>query len=121
MRIAWPDVRRRLKTLGPGCAIPKCDGIGHRSVINNGSETISMRTGVKTAQTKAISYEMLEYALSVLNQTGRFTSADFRRRFSQEYTAAPCRFSMTGGVLVEIGAATLVPGTREGRCAYELA
>jgi len=76
---------------------------------------------VKTAQTKTISYKMLEYAMAVLNRTGRFTSASFRERFRTEYAAAPCRFSMTGGVLVEIGAATLVPGHREGSCGYELA
>lgn len=121
MTMAWPDVRRRLKTLGPGRAILKCDGVGNRQIMNNDSEAISIRTGVKTTQTKAISYEMLEYAFEVLNQTGRFTSADFRRRFGQEYAAAPCRFSMTGGVLVEIGAARLVLGKREGGCAYELA
>ena len=121
MAMAWPDVRRRITAVLPGRAILKCDGIGSRPVTSNDSAAISMRTGVKTAQTKAISYEMLEYALAVLNQTGRFTSADFRRQFGNEYTAAPCRFSMTGGVLVAIGSATLVPGKREGNCTYELA
>ena len=75
MAMAWPDVRRRITAVLPGRAILKCDGIGSRPVTSNDSAAISMRTGVKTAQTKAISYEMLEYALAVLNQTGRFTSA----------------------------------------------
>jgi hypothetical protein len=77
-----------------------------------------MRTGVKTSQTKTISYEMLEYAVAVLNATGRFTSADLRRRFSAAYAQAPCRYSMTGGVLVAVGAAVLVPARREGSCIY---
>lgn len=31
-------------------------------------------------------------------------------RFPDEYKDAPCRYSMTGGVLVEVGIAELVPG-----------
>ena len=122
MATAWPDVRRRITaTIRPGRSVLKCDGIGRRPVTGNDSRTVSIRTGVKTTQTKTISYEMLEHAVAVLNQTGRLTSADFRGRFGREYTAAPCRFSMTGGVLVEVGVATLVPGKREGSCIYELA
>jgi hypothetical protein len=30
-------------------------------------------------------------------------------KFAAEYVAAPCRYSMIGGVLVEIGIATLIP------------
>ncbi len=123
MGMTWPVAQRRIATtIQPGsCAILKCDGAGRRPVTASDSKTISMRTGVKTTQTKTISYEMLEYAMTVLNRTGRFTSANFRERFGREYADAPCRFSMTGGILVEIGAATLVPGSREGSCSYELA
>lgn len=121
MALTWPDVRRRITTtVRPGCLILKCDGVGRRPVTGNESGTISIRTGVKTTQTKTISYAMLEYAVATLNRTRRFTSADFRGVFGREYTAAPCRFSMTGGVLVEVGAAILVPSRREGSCIYEL-
>jgi hypothetical protein len=49
---------------------------------------------------------------------GSFDSTDFRARFNDEYNAAPCRFSMTGGILVELGMANLVPGLNEKTCRY---
>jgi hypothetical protein len=75
-----------------------------------------MRTGKR--QSKAITYEMIEYAFDVLQRTGRFDSRDFRSRFAAEYAAAPCRYSMTGGVLVEVGVATIVPGEGDEECHY---
>lgn len=80
-----------------------------------------MQTGAQTGQAKAITYEMLELAVNALNRKGRFTAADFKERFAAEYRAAPCRYSMTGGVLVAVGVAVLVAGRREGTCEYESA
>lgn len=97
--------------------ILKCDGVARRLVTAHRDSKISMRTGVQTAQQKAITYEMLEFALGRIQSTGRFTSDDFRDRFGREYKAAPCRYSMTGGVLVEIGVARLVPGDGDS-CIY---
>lgn len=118
----WLDVQRQIEAVvQPGCLIPKCDGIGRRAVISNRLGVISIRTGVTTNQTKTISYQMLEHALATLNRAGRFTSVDFRGMFEREYAAAPCRYSVTGGILVEVGVAVLVTGNREGTCVYELA
>ena len=77
-----------------------------------------MRTEVATRNTKAITYEMLRHGLELLQKTGRFDSKGFRIKFDDEYVAAPCRFSMTGGVLVEIGVATLSTGKGEEGCWY---
>jgi len=77
-----------------------------------------MRTGATTKHTKAITYRMLRHAFDVLQTNGRFDSGDFRLKFDAEYKSAPCRYSMTGGVLVEIEAATLVPGHGEEGCYY---
>jgi hypothetical protein len=96
----------------------KCDGVERRQVTSNRGDKIGMRTGVTSFQTKAISYEMLCYAFETLQTTGRFDSRAFRSKFSEEYAAAPCRYSMTGGVLVEVGVATLVAGDSEDGCYY---
>ena len=77
-----------------------------------------MQTGAKSSQTKAITYSMIRYAFDTLSTKGSFDSTDFRVRFKAEYVAAPCRFSMTGGVLVELGLADLVPTSNEGVCRY---
>jgi hypothetical protein len=79
---------------------------------------IVMQTGVNTRQTKAITHDMIRHAFETLMQRGRFNSKDFRRRFHAEYEAAPCRFSMTGGVLVELGVAQLLPANRGGEAVY---
>jgi hypothetical protein len=117
----WGEVQRRIGVIAlPGRSIPKCDGLGRRILTAHDAAMISMQTGASTKQTKAISYEMIEYAVAVLNGKGRLTSTDFRQKWPREYAAAPCRFSMTGGVLVEAGVAVLVPRRREGSCVSEL-
>lgn len=87
-------------------------------VTSNSGQTIGMRTGVATRHTKTISYEMLRHAFDTLQAQGRFDSTDFRARFGAEYRSAPCRYSMTGGVLVEVGVAVLVPADAEEGCHY---
>jgi hypothetical protein len=77
-----------------------------------------MRTGAATKQTKTISYDMLRYAFETLERCGRFDSSDFHSKFAEAYDAAPCRFSMTGGVLVEVGLAEIVRGPSDKTCHY---
>jgi hypothetical protein len=116
----WIDAERLIRAaVVPGkTAILKCDGIGRRTVTAHTAQKISLRTGIATKQTKTISYDMLRYAFEGLEGRGRFDSRDFRSKFAEEYDAAPCRFSMTGGVLVEVGLAQLVPGPSEKTCHY---
>lgn len=92
--------------------ILKADGKSHRLVTSNGEGKIRMRTGVKTNYTKRITYDMIYYALDTLNNRGCFESSDFRKRFSNEYNSAPCRFSMIGGILVELGLACQIQMTK---------
>ena len=116
----WSEAERRIrKQVVPGTtAVLKCDGVERRKVTSNRTDRIGMRTGVSTNQTKTISYDMLCHAFETLQATGRFDSEDFRRKFAKKYEAAPCRYSMTGGVLVEVGLAKLVAGRGEDACYY---
>ena len=116
----WIDTQRLIRgaVLPKKTAILKCDGVGRRMVTAHTDQKISMRTGATTEQTKRISYHMLRYAFETLEGHGRFDSSDFRSKFPGAYAAAPCRFSMTGGVLVEVGLAKLVPGAGEKACHY---
>jgi hypothetical protein len=109
MKWSEAEARIRVQIIAGSTAILKCDGIGRRPVTSNTAVTIGMRTGVATQQTKAITYCMLRHAFEVLQTKGRFDSVDFRLEFEKEYIAGPCRYSMTGGILVEIEAATLRP------------
>lgn len=116
----WSQVAQRIRTqvVAGRTSVLKCDGIERRAVTSNTGQRIGMRTGVATRHTKAITYDMLRYGFEVLQARGKFDSADFRAKFSTEYQAAPCRYSTTGGVLVEVGVAILVPGDAEERCHY---
>lgn len=116
----WSQVEQRIRTqvIAGTTSVLKCDGVERRAVTSNSGQKIGMRTGAATKHTKAITYEMLQYGFEVLQAQGRFDSGDFRARFGAKYRAAPCRYSMTGGVLVEIGAAILVPGDAEEGCHY---
>ncbi len=95
-----------------GSGILKCHGAARRVVTAHNPDAISMRTGATTKQTKAISYDMLRCAFEVLESRGRFDSGDFGAAFGPEQRAAPCRYSMTGGVLVEAGLADRVSVSR---------
>jgi|SRR5579864_3432444 len=116
----WSQVEAKIRAnIIPGSkGVLKCDGVGRRPVISNTAKRIGMRTGVNTQNTKAITYEMLEHAFRVLQSRGRYDSSDFRSRFAREYKAAPCRYSMTGGVFVELGIAKIVRNGGEGDCYY---
>jgi hypothetical protein len=99
-------------------AILKCNGVERRVVTSNNGEKVGMRTGVQSATSKAITYKMIHFAFNTMRAKGRFQSSDFREEFGAEYDAAPCRYSMTGGVLVEVGMARLVPSANESSCYY---
>lgn len=118
--MTWQEIEHRLHLeIRPGSSsILKADGRERRTVTSNRGRRIGMRTGVTTKQTKAIDYDMIRDAFETLMLRGRFDSADFRRRFRRAYDAAPCRFSMTGGVLVELGLASLEPAERGEEAVY---
>ncbi len=92
--------------------VSKANGKERRLVTSNEERKIGMKTGVKTNQTKSITYDMVQYALDTLNAKGCFGSSDFRAGFGDKYRSAPCRFSMTGGILVELGLARQVQMTK---------
>jgi hypothetical protein len=115
---AKQQIRAQVTSASKG--ILKCDGIERRSITSNNGKKIGMRTGAKTDQTKAVTYEMIEFAFQTLTTNGKFDSSDFKSRFGPEYASGQCRYSMTGGILVEIGIATLVPKDRDEQCKYLL-
>jgi len=98
--------------------IMKCDGTGGRLVVSNDGVKIRMETGVQTAQTKAITYDMIRNAYETLVGKGIFDSSDFRKKYQREYEASPSRYSMVGGVLVELGVARLMSARRNRSCYY---
>jgi hypothetical protein len=116
----WSELEERIKKeIKPNSSyILKCDGIGRRRVTSNKNRKIGMQTGSTPNQTKAITYEMVEFAFGMLLSNGRFDSRDFRDQFKAKYKAGPCRFSMTGGVLVELDVAEIVPAENEEACYY---
>lgn len=116
----WQELEMRIQTeIRPQrSSILKVDGKGRRPVMSNKGRKISMRTGVKTTAGKSITYDMIKYAFDTLSTKGSFDSTDFRVRFKDEYNVAPCRFSMTGGILVELGVANIVPNLNGGTCRY---
>lgn len=116
----WQELEKRVQTeIRPHRSrILKADGKGRRLVTSNRGRKIGMRTGVKTSQSKAITYDMIKYAFETLSTKGSFDSTDFCACFNDEYDAAPCRFSMTGGILVELDVAKIVPSANEETCHY---
>jgi hypothetical protein len=120
-KMNWSDAERMIQTtiIAGSTKILKCNGRERRAVTSNDGTKIGMRTGATTTQSKAISYEMLRHALEILQKKGTFDSTDFKQKFEEAYERGPCRYSMTGGVLVEIGAATLVSNEDESSCTYE--
>jgi len=116
----WSELERRIEReiKQDSSRILKCNGIERRRVTSNNNHKIGMQTGSRPNQTKAITYEMVEFAFNTLLSKGRFDSKDFRKRFDAKYRAGPCRFSMTGGILVELGVAKIVPAEKEEDCCY---
>lgn len=113
-------IERRLRQdIQPGrTRIVKADGTTSRLVTSNDGSKIAVVTGVRTRQTKSVTYDMIRFAYEQLVSTGSFNSRIFREKFDAEYLAAPCRYSVTGGILVELGIAELVPSRRGSPCRY---
>ena len=103
----WQELEQLIRTeIQPGHqGVLKCKGDKRRPIISNDGHKIAMRTGVETDTVHTVSYEMIRYAFEKLSGNGTFNSADFRTRFGREYRNATCRYSMVGGVLVEMGVA----------------
>ena len=103
----WDTIAKQIKTeiIPNESRILKSDGDERRLVVSNDGKEIGMRTGVETETVHTISYEMIRFAFEAVSKTGKFDSSDFRRQFKAEYKAATCRYTMTGGILVELGIA----------------
>ncbi len=117
--MTWNIVEQEIRIqIKPNKArILKCVGTARRPVITNDGVKIGMKTGVQTNQTKAITYDMIKYAYDTLIQKGMFDSRDFRKNYNGEYKDAPCRYSMVGGILVELGIARRISTGRS--CNYQ--
>jgi len=118
--MTWDIIEQKLKNniIPKRTKILKCDGTERRLVVSNDGVKIGMETGAQTAQTKAITYDMIRNAYETLIEKGRFDSSDFRKRYQSEYETGPCRYSMVGGVLVELGVAHLMPAGSSRSCYY---
>jgi hypothetical protein len=118
--MAWKIVEQKIKSriIPQKTRILKCDGASRRLVVSNDGLRIGMQTGVQTAQTKAITYDMIKNAYETLIRKGRFDSSDFRKKYQNEYESAPCRYSMVGGVLVELEVARLISVGSRRSCHY---
>lgn len=114
----WEDAKRIIfNEIQPGHrGILKCRGNERRPIISNDGHKIVMRTGIRTSNTHSITYSMIRNAFETLIKSGIFSSADFRKDFRKELEIATCRYSMTGGVLVELGIAKKIP--KGNSCSY---
>jgi len=117
--MTWQSIEHRIKNkiVPPNTSILKSAGNSRRRVVSNDGKIIAMETGVKTSQTKTITYSMIEFAYNILLQKRDFDSTDFRSRFQSEYDNAPCIYSMVGGILIELGIARRMP--KGHSCYYE--
>lgn len=119
--MTWPEAERliREKVIPGHAAILKCEGSERRPVTANEAGEIRIDCGRAARQIKTITYSMIRHAFEELQLRGGFDSPAFRKKFLKEYKEGTCRYSMTGGVLVEVGLATRVPGPRKGSCHYK--
>lgn len=116
----WQQLEQRIRSemVPDRTRILKSSGDERRLVTSNSGREIKMRTGVETDSEKFISYEMLRHAFETLSRKGTFDSHAFRDKFEREYNNGQCRYSMTGGVLVELGVASRIPVGKR-RCCYK--
>jgi hypothetical protein len=116
----WKELKKRIlkKITSDHRGILKCKCNERRSIVSNDGHKVVMKTGINTRASHSITYEMIYYAFEKLAKKEVFDSPYFRKRFEKEYKNAPCRYSMTGGILVEMGVANRHP-TRKS-CYYTL-
>lgn len=117
----WSQLRQRIeKQIQPGHrGILKCQGNERRAIVSNDGQKIIMMKGKVTRQSVSISYQMIRDAYDNIMDAKKFDSKDFRSKFPVKYAGAPCRYSMTGGVLVEMGVAVRLKSGNG--CYYKLA
>lgn len=97
----WEQLRNSIYSeIQPGHrGLLKCQGEKRRAIISNDGNKISIQTG---KYSKTITYEMIQYAFNKIEIDGEFDSKYFRKKYTKEYDIASCRYSMVGGVLVEL-------------------
>jgi len=99
----WEEVEKDIQNLdSTHQGILKCRGTQRRRIVSNDGQTIYMRTGVKTDREKFITYEMIKYAYDLLRAGCIFDSTYFCIRYQKKNTNTDCRYSMVGGILVEL-------------------
>ena len=117
--MTWQQLEQRIRSeIQPGHqGILKCRGDERRSIVSNDGNKILIRTGVETASTKSITYEMIKYAYEKIVSGEDFDSAYYQQRYKKEYDDGPCKYSAVGGILDEMGEAKRCPsGARS--CIY---
>jgi hypothetical protein len=117
--VPWEETKNRIRSeiQREHRGILKCKGSERRSIVSNNGQEIVVKTGDGKRSKKSITYEMIKYAYERIASGEIFDSAYFRKEYSQEYKAGPCRYSTIGGILVEIGEAERIPfGARS--CIY---
>jgi hypothetical protein len=119
--MTWNQLQQRIQSqIKPDHrGILKCRGNERRAIVSNNGQKIVMIKGKITRQSASISYEMIRYAFAIIIKSKKFDSKDFRAKFPKKYASADCRYSMTGGVLVEMGVGIRVKSGNG--CYYELA
>ena len=117
--MTWQELEERIRSeIQPGHqGILKCRGNDRRSIVANNGNKIIIRTGVKTNKSKSITYEMIKYAYDKIASGEDFNSAYYQIRYSKEYLDGPCRYSVIGGILVEMGEAERIPSGNNS-CIY---
>ena len=114
----WKQVEKRIRELDSQHeGILKCQGNDRRKIISNDGKTIRMYVGKNnTKPSKPITYNMIKYAFNRLRAGCVFDAPYFLMCYDQEYRNGPCRYSMVGGVLVELKLADRFP--KGGRSCY---
>ena len=103
----WLQLEKKIRAeIQPGHrGILKCRGDERRSIISNRGNEISVRTGVKTDAVKIVTYEMIKFAYERITSGRDFDSDYYKSRYPKEYRDGGCRYSIVGGILVEMGVA----------------
>lgn len=117
--MTWQQLENRIRSeIQPNHkGILKCRGDERRPVVSNDGKEITMRTGVKTNSSKSITYEMIKFAFEKIESGEDFDSSYYQKHYPNEYINGPCRYSMVGGILVEMEEAERIPVGRNS-CIY---
>jgi hypothetical protein len=117
----WQQLQERIvREIQPNHqGILKCKGDERRAILSNNGDKIVIRTGVETTATKNISFEMIHFAFDKLMKREDFDSAYYRTRFEKEYKDGQCRYSIVGGILIEMDIAERHPKGKNS-CVYRL-